>query len=129
MVIEQEDIYWRDFGSECRAKWNGLWLYARETSWEYYGPDVIIWWWTVRSIETGAELDSAHDYPGYPSTGEEARKCAEAAARYWGIKRGYSRHSLLELHVRGYWNASTKRGRNKKGDLTKATRKTLFSER
>ena len=114
MAIEQEEICWRDFGDYCRTEWHGLSLEAeKKEKWGWLGLDVIIWWWAVRCIKTNVMLDSVFDHSDYPSTGEEARKCAEAAARYWGKRKGYSRHSLLELHVKGYLNA-LKKGRKGK---------------
>jgi hypothetical protein len=110
MAIEHEEICWRDFGDYCHTQWHDLYLEAKKkVNWDWLGPDVVIWCWAIRCIKTNVILDSVFDHPNYPSTGEEARKCAEAAARYWGERKGYNRHSLVELHVKGHLNALKKR--------------------
>jgi hypothetical protein len=94
--IEQSEIFWRgDLGDDCSALWNGLVLRAEWSRGE--GADAI-WWWAVSSIETGQQLDTSNTHSHTATTGEDARKCAEAAARPWLLVKGYNRLSQLELH-------------------------------
>lgn len=102
MTIEQEEIRWRgDMDDDCFAEWHGLFLRAE---WMYGGPKdeehgaVAYWWWAVRSKETGEELASSNTHAPHASSGEEARKYAEAAARPWLLVKGYNKKSQLELH-------------------------------
>jgi len=95
-TIEQENIHWRgDMDDDCTAEWNGLLLRAEWSRGE--GTDAI-WWWAVISIETGEQLDTSNTHSHTATTGEDARKCAEEAARPWLLAKGYNKYSPLELH-------------------------------
>lgn len=102
MAIEQEKISWHgDMDDDCIAIWHGLLLRAE---WMFGGPNdkeagaVAYWWWAISSIETGINLASSNTHAPRATSGEEARKLAENAARPWILKKGYSKHSPLELH-------------------------------
>lgn len=90
-----------DLDDDCEANWHGLRLRAE---WMRGGPNdmeagaVAYWWWAISSIETGIELASSNTHAPHATSGEEARKYAEAAARPWLLVKGYNRHSQLELH-------------------------------
>ena len=94
--IEQSEICWRgDLDDDCAAEWNGLLLRAE---WSRGECAEAVWWWAVISIETGEQLDTSNSKSHTATTGEDARKCAEAAARPWLFVRGYNKFSPLELH-------------------------------
>jgi len=81
LEITQDSPHWYgDLDDDCSAKWKGLLLRAEWMDGE--GADAY-WWWAVGIIETNEILDSSHNHSHSPNSGEEARKCAEAAARQY----------------------------------------------
>jgi hypothetical protein len=79
LEIKQDSPPWYgDLDDDCCAKWKGLRLRAEWMDGE--GTDAY-WWWAVSIIETNEILDSSYNHSHSPNSGEEARKCAEAAAR------------------------------------------------
>ena len=93
-AMEQSEICWRgDLDDDCTAEWHGLLLRAE---WQYGEGADAFWWWSVFSIETGEELESSNYQAHKPNTGEDARKCAEAAARRYfeSLSSSLFRHTL-----------------------------------
>lgn len=76
LSLMTKPIVWiGDLTDDCTAAWAGLRLRAEMM-------DEGRWWWAVtETLHLGIELDSSNEYKKSPTSGEEARELAEAAAR------------------------------------------------
>lgn len=78
-LLVQKPIEWYgDLTDDCSARWAGLLLRAE---W----MDDGIWWWAVYDMSTKDEIqiDASNNYEIRFTSGEEARRAAEQAARMY----------------------------------------------
>lgn len=90
---DESPIWYGDLADDCCSKWRGLLLRAELM---YGKGSDVRWWWAVSSIETGEQVDSSNSHSHSPTSCDDARKSAEAAARryYEKIYSSLFRHNL-----------------------------------
>jgi len=93
LEIKQEPPNWYgDLEDDCCAKWMELLLRAE---WEDGEGTDEWWWWAVSNMETGETLDASYKHSHVPNSADDARQCAEDAARRYFA----SIYSALFRHV------------------------------